>query len=112
MHGGADQHGPHVAVTLYDEIVRLPPDWHDADLTGGAIKVVMTSPASDPPELRAHAINAAQWNLRAILQESTNNLVIGLDHGGSLLGDSVDAALQRQRRMDFPRGHLFANRID
>jgi hypothetical protein len=61
MHGGADQHGPEVAVTLYDAIVHLRPDRHDADLTGGAIKVVMTSPASDPPELRAHATNAAQW---------------------------------------------------
>ena len=51
------------AVTLYDEIVRLRPDWHDADITRGAIKVVMTSPASDPPELRAHATSAAQRKL-------------------------------------------------
>lgn len=53
-------------------------------------------------------------NLRANLQESTNNLIIGLDHGGSLLsaGESIDAALERMRRTDFPRGHLFAERLD
>ncbi len=53
-------------------------------------------------------------NLRANLQESTDNLMIGLDHGGSLLsvGDSIDAALQRLRREDFPRGHMFAKRLD
>jgi type I restriction enzyme R subunit len=51
------------AVTMYDEIVRLRPDWHDSDITKGVIKVVMTSPASDPPELRAHATSAAQRKL-------------------------------------------------
>lgn len=53
-------------------------------------------------------------NLRANLYESTDNLMIGLDHGSSLLsvGDSVDAALQRLRRADFPRGHMFAKRLD
>jgi len=53
-------------------------------------------------------------NLRANLQESTDNLMIGLDHGGSLLsvGDSIDAALHRLRREDFPRGHMFAKRLD
>ena len=53
-------------------------------------------------------------NLRANLQESTDNLMIGLDHGGSLLsaGDSIDAALGRLRRVDFPRGHLFAGGLD
>ena len=53
-------------------------------------------------------------NLRANLDESTDNLLVGLDHGGSLLsaGDSVDAALRRLRRANFPQGHLFAKRID
>ncbi|EQD30790.1 HsdR family type I site-specific deoxyribonuclease, partial [mine drainage metagenome] len=48
------------AVALYDEIIKLRPDWHDPDVNEGAIKIVMTSPASDPPELRAHALSAAQ----------------------------------------------------
>lgn len=48
------------AVALYDEIIKLRPDWHDPDVNEGAIKIVMTSPASDPPELRVHALSAAQ----------------------------------------------------
>ena len=51
------------AVALYDEIVQLRPEWHDPDVNRGVIKVVMTSPASDPPELRAHATSAAQKKL-------------------------------------------------
>lgn len=53
-------------------------------------------------------------NLRANLQESTNNLMVGLDHGGSLLsvGDSIDAALTRLRQADFPKSHLFAGKVD
>ena len=30
------------AMRLYDEIVKLRPDWHDADINQGRIKVVMT----------------------------------------------------------------------
>ncbi|MHB1657647.1 MAG: type I restriction endonuclease subunit R, partial [Burkholderiales bacterium] len=48
------------AVALFDEITKLRPEWHDPDLNKGVIKVVMNSPASDPPDLRAHALSAAQ----------------------------------------------------
>lgn len=50
-------------VALYDEIVRLRPEWHNDDITKGVIKVVMTSNASDAPELRKHATNAAEKKL-------------------------------------------------
>jgi type I restriction enzyme R subunit len=43
-----------ICVHLYDEIVRLRPDWHSADPEQGAIKVVMTGSASDKALLRAH----------------------------------------------------------
>ena len=39
-----------ICVDLHDELVRLRPDWHDDDDTGGRIKVVMTGSASDPSE--------------------------------------------------------------
>jgi type I restriction enzyme R subunit len=48
------------AVALYDEIVKRRPEWHNADIDKGVIKVVMTSPASDPPALRAHATSAQE----------------------------------------------------
>ncbi len=43
-----------IAAALYDEIVQLRPEWHSDDLSKGAIKVVMTSAASDGPEIAKH----------------------------------------------------------
>ena len=43
-----------ICVDLYRELVRLRPDWHDEDYARGAIKVVMTGSASDPPEWQQH----------------------------------------------------------
>ena len=43
-----------ICVDLYDELVRLRPDWHHDDDAGGRIKVVMTGSASDPPEWQRH----------------------------------------------------------
>ena len=43
-----------IAVELYDEIVKLRPDWHSDDLRKGAIKVVMTTSASDGPAIAKH----------------------------------------------------------
>ena len=43
-----------VAVELYEAIVKIRPDWHDADLKKGKIKVVMTSSSSDPASWQPH----------------------------------------------------------
>ena len=43
-----------ICVDLYDELVRLRPDWHHDDDTSGRIKVVMTGSASDPPQWQRH----------------------------------------------------------
>jgi len=43
-----------ICVALYDEIVKLRPDWHSADPTKGRIKVVMTGSAADPKEYQPH----------------------------------------------------------
>jgi len=43
-----------ICVALYDAIVKLRPQWHSDDDEGGAIKVVMTGAASDPPAWQAH----------------------------------------------------------
>ena len=43
-----------ICVHLYNEIVKLRPEWHDADPEKGAIKVVMTGSASDKALLRPH----------------------------------------------------------
>ena len=46
-----------ICVELYREIVALRPDWHHADDDRGAIKVVMTSSATDPLEWQPHIRN-------------------------------------------------------
>ena len=51
------------AVALYDEIIKRRPEWHAKEIDQGVIKVVMTSPASDPPSLRAHATTAQEKKL-------------------------------------------------
>jgi len=43
-----------IAAELYDEIIRLRPEWHSDDLDKGAIKVVMTSSASDGANIARH----------------------------------------------------------
>jgi len=43
-----------ICVHLYNEIVKLRPDWHDEDPEKGAIKIVMTGSASDKALLRPH----------------------------------------------------------
>ena len=43
-----------IAVELYNEIVKLRPEWHSEDLEKGAIKVVMTTSSSDGPEIAKH----------------------------------------------------------
>lgn len=40
-----------IAAALYEEIVHLRPEWHNADLARGSIKVVMTANSADGPEL-------------------------------------------------------------
>jgi len=43
-----------ICVHLYNEIIKLRPDWHDPDPEMGALKVVMTGSASDKALLRPH----------------------------------------------------------
>jgi len=52
-----------ICVALYDEIVRLRPDWHGDDDGSGAIKVVMTGDASDPTDWQPHIRNTARREL-------------------------------------------------
>ena len=46
-----------VCVDLYNEIVKLRPDWHSEDDAQGVLKIVMTGSASDLPEWQQHIRN-------------------------------------------------------
>ena len=52
-----------ICVQLYDEIIKLRPDWHDEDPEKGIIKIVMTGTASDRKSLQAH-IHSTQTKKR------------------------------------------------
>ena len=49
-----------ICIDLYRELVRLRPQWRDEDDSRGAIKVVMTGQASDPPDWQQHIGNKAR----------------------------------------------------
>jgi type I restriction enzyme R subunit len=54
-----------ICVKLYDEIVKLRPDWHSSDDNSGSVKIVMTGAASDPQEWQQHIGNKARRDLLA-----------------------------------------------
>ena len=49
-----------IAVDLYNEIIKLRPEWHNDDLRKGAIKVVMTAASSDGPVMQKHHTTKSQ----------------------------------------------------
>jgi len=54
-----------ICVALYDEIVKLRPDWHSPDDNAGVVKIVMTGAASDPQAWQPHIGNKARRDLLA-----------------------------------------------
>lgn len=54
-----------ICVDLYNEIVKLRPDWHSDDDNKGAIKIVMTGAASDPIGWQGHIGNKRRRDLIA-----------------------------------------------
>src|SRR5579883_2187751 len=49
-----------IAVELYQQIVKLRPEWHGDTDEAGSVKVVMTGSASDPPDWQQHIRNKAR----------------------------------------------------
>lgn len=71
-----------ICVALYDEIVKLRPDWHAGEDDRGAIKIVMTGAASDPAGWQQHIGGKARRDLlarRARQAEDPLKLVIVRD---------------------------------
>jgi type I site-specific restriction-modification system R (restriction) subunit/very-short-patch-repair endonuclease len=54
-----------IAADLYDEIIKLKPEWHSDDLDKGTIKVVMTSASSDGPKIAKHHTTKQQRKILA-----------------------------------------------
>ena len=49
-----------ICVRLYDQIIKVRPDWHSDDHMNGSVKVVMTASASDKAYFQPHHTNKAQ----------------------------------------------------
>ncbi|HDP98400.1 MAG TPA: type I restriction endonuclease subunit R [bacterium] len=54
-----------IAVAMYNEMVKLRPQWHDDDLKKGAIKVVITASSSEGSELARHHMTKDQRRMIA-----------------------------------------------
>lgn len=59
-----------IAANLYDEIIKIKPEWHSDDLKKGVVKVVMTSSSSDGPKISKHHTTKEQ---RRALAERMKN---------------------------------------
>lgn len=62
-----------IAAEMYDEIIKLRPEWHSDDLNKGYIKVVMTGSASDPANIRRHVHTKEERELLAKRMKDAND---------------------------------------
>jgi len=62
-----------IAADLYKEIIALRPEWHNDDLSKGAIKVVMTSTSADGPEMQRHNTTKQQRKTLADRMKDPND---------------------------------------
>ena len=62
-----------IAVALYDEIIKLKPEWHSDDPNKGVIKVVMTAASSDGSELAKHHTTKLQRKALAERMKDNND---------------------------------------
>lgn len=62
-----------IAADLYDEIIKIKPGWHNADLKKGVIKVVMTSASSDGPKISKHHTTKEQRRALAERMKDTED---------------------------------------
>jgi len=58
-----------ICMELYLEIVKLRPSWENEEDNEGAIKVVMTGSASDPPDWQQHIRNKPRREALPIASE-------------------------------------------
>ncbi len=49
-----------ICVDLYDQIIKLRPEWHNDELDKGAIKLIMTSSSDDPASFQPHRTTKQQ----------------------------------------------------
>lgn len=94
-----------IAAALYQEIIKLRPQWHNDDLTKGIIKVVMTTTSSDGPEMaRHHTTKQQRRDLAERMKDPADELKLVIVRDMWLTG--FDAPCLNTMYVDKPmRGH-------
>jgi len=94
-----------IAADLYTAIIALRPDWHNDDLTKGAIKVIMTTNSADGPEISKHHTTKQQRrDLSERMKDPTDELKLVIVRDMWLTG--FDAPCLNTMYVDKPmRGH-------
>ncbi|MCF8053728.1 MAG: type I restriction endonuclease subunit R [Deltaproteobacteria bacterium] len=62
-----------IAAELYEQIIKLKPEWHSLDLTKGVIKVVITAASADGPKLAGHHTSKEQRRTIAERMKNPDN---------------------------------------
>ncbi len=71
-----------IAVAMYADIISLRPHWHNQNADKGAVKIVMTSSSSDPPEWQQHSTTKDEKTAirkRFVIPEDSLQMVIVCD---------------------------------
>jgi len=94
-----------IAADLYAAIIALRPEWHNADMTKGIIKVVMTTNSADGPEISKHHTTKQQRkDLSERMKDPANELKLVIVRDMWLTG--FDAPCLNTMYVDKPmRGH-------
>jgi type I restriction enzyme R subunit len=100
-----------IAADLYAAIIALRPDWHNDDLTKGAIKVVMTTNSADGPEISKHHTTKQQRrDLSERMKDPSDELKLVIVRDMWLTG--FDAPCLNTMYVDKPmRGHSLMQAI-
>jgi len=94
-----------IAAALYEEIIKIKPEWHSDDLSKGAIKVVMTASSSDGPQLaKQHTTKQQRRNLAERMKDPDDELKLVIVRDMWLTG--FDAPSMHTLYIDKPmKGH-------
>ncbi|HMR39388.1 MAG TPA: HsdR family type I site-specific deoxyribonuclease, partial [Ignavibacteria bacterium] len=100
-----------IAVDLYNEIISLRPDWHNEDITKGAIKVIMTAASSDGPVMmKQHTTKSQRKSISDRMKDPDDPLKLVIVRDMWLTG--FDAPCLHTMYIDKPmRGHTLMQAI-
>jgi type I restriction enzyme R subunit len=100
-----------ICVELYEQIIKVRPDWHSEDDNEGVIKVIMTGSATDPVEWQQHIRNKSRRKaIGERLKDNKNDLKLVIVRDMWLTG--FDAPPLHTMYVDKPmRGHSLMQAI-